>query len=58
MDYMNEQSLAKVWVKSKSSDHNQLFNIKTVDILDLIARDKNQKYTPRANIIIDSRIEA
>lgn len=50
--------MAKVWTKSKSSDYNQLFNIKSVDILDVIARDKNAKFTPRAQVILDSRLEA
>jgi hypothetical protein len=52
--------MAKVWVKSKSSDYNQLYNIKTIDILDVIARDKsaNAKFTPRSQVILDSRIEA
>ena len=58
IDYINEQSMAKVWVKSKSSDYNQLYNIKTVDILDVIARDKNAKFTPRSQVILDSRVEA
>jgi len=55
---MNEQSLAKVWVPSKSSDYNQLFNIRTIDVMDIIARDKNAKFTPRSHVILDSRKDA
>ena len=35
-----------------------MFNIRTVDILDVVGRDKNAKFTPRSQIILDSRIEA
>ena len=57
-DYLNEQSQAKVWVMSKSSDYNQLYNIKTIDIMALIQAEKNSKYNPRSNIFLDSRLEA
>lgn len=58
-DYVPEQSMAKVWVTSQSSEFNSLFNIRTVDVWDQINRKKEgtAKYVPKTEVILDSRRE-
>lgn len=56
-DYVNEQCMAKVWVPSKSSEYNQLFNIKTIDVMEMIQKNNNKMFVPRANVIVDSRLD-
>lgn len=60
MDYLNEQSMSKIWVQSNLSSYQQLFNIKTVDIMDLITRSSKHialKCAPLTSVIVDSRLE-
>ena len=58
VDYLNEQSMAKVWHKGSSHDRDDfrnLFNIKTVDVMDMIAKEGLTKLTPKSSCVIDSR---